>query len=206
VLEQLLTHLRDRGIAVLVGVLITAAGGAITLWRARRRWKRREFLDRINVSLNMLIGGKLLIRTLIEKSCQDVFLNTSAVKTLLAAAGRTTPQNALLPLDKDDYWYFLNAVLNEISEKFSVGQLKQDLGQPVIAGRYLIALTFECAGDMKTRKIRAMVIRKDLLLALPVEVPEFTSPHHKVRWDTLHQMKAAYAKTPSQFLEIEICL
>lgn len=205
-LEQIWNHLRDRGIAWAVTAALAALTGVIGYWRARQHWRRREFLDRLNVSLNLLDDGTLLIRTLLEKSCHDIFLNTVAVKEVLKASTRTTAENPLLPLPQEDYWYYLNAVLNEIGEKFSVGQIQRDLGQPVRRGVYVIALTFECAGEMKTRKIRAMLIRKELLVNLPGETPKFTSPHHTTRWKTLRQMKAAYAKTPWQFLEMELCV
>lgn len=205
-LETILTHLRDRGLQWLVALAITSLGGLVAWWKARQRWRRREFLDRINVSLNLLVDGKLLIRTLLEKSCQDIFLNRVAVKEVLKASGHTTPTDPLLPLPQEDYWYYLNAVLNEVGEKFSAGQIRRDLGEPVRRGLYLVALTFECAGEMKTRKIRAMVIRKELLVDLPAETPQFNSPHHITRWNTLQQMKAAYAATPWKFIEMELCV
>jgi len=206
VLETILTHLRDRGLQWIIALAITSLGGLVAWWKARQTWRRREFLDRINVSLNLLVDGKLLIRTLLEKSCQEIFLNTMAVKEVMKASTRTTATDPLLPLSQEDYWYYLNAVLNEVGEKFSVGQIRRDLGEPVRLGTYLISLTFECAGEMKTRKIRAMVIRKDLLTGLPEEVPQFNSPHHITRWKTLHQMKAAYAQTPWKFIEMELCV
>ena len=58
-------------------------------------------------------GKPLLIRTLLEKSCEEIFLNKVAVETIVAAARKTTERNPLLPLPKEDYWYYLNAVLNE---------------------------------------------------------------------------------------------
>ena len=206
VFEKIFEHLRDRGLQWVVALTLTSIGGVVAYWRARGRWRRREFLDRLNVSLNLLIDGGLLIRTLLEKNCEEIFLNSMAVREILRASGRTTKADPLLPLPKEDYWYYLNSVLNEISEKYSAGQIQRDLGAPVRSGTYLIALTFECAGDLKTRKIRAMVIRKELLLTLPEPVPRLSSPHHATRWTTLHQMKAAYATTPWKFVEIELCL
>lgn len=205
-LDQILTHLRERGIQWGITILLASLTGWYGYWRARQKWQRKEYLDRINVSLNLLVDNTLLIRTLLEKSCDDIFLNKVAVSEVLKASQRTTEANPLLPLPQADYWYYLNSVLNEVSEKFAAGLIRRDLGQPVVTGRYLVALTFECAGEMKTRKVRAMVIRKDVLLGLPEETPKFTSPHHMTRWKTLHIMKAAYQKTPWQFIEMELCL
>ncbi len=205
-LETLLTNLREHGLKY----LYTLAFGAIAWWlgnrRARARWRKREFGDRLNVSLNIVADGRLLIRTLLEKSCEAVFLNSAAVENVLAASKQTTAADPLLPLPQDDYWYYLNAVLNEVGEKFAEGQIRRDLGLPVTSGQYLLCLTYESAGQLKTRKVRAMVIRKETLLALPQEAPKFTSEHHITRWETLHKMKDAYQKRPWQFVEVEICL
>ncbi|MEQ9406882.1 MAG: hypothetical protein RIK87_04115 [Fuerstiella sp.] len=49
-----------------------------------------------------------------------------------------------------------------------------------------------------------MIIRRDLLTALPKERPAFESPHHHIRWETLLQLAATYAQQPWQFLDVEI--
>ena len=174
--------------------------------RARSEWSTKQFLNRINFSLNQLRDDKLLIRTLAEMDCRDVFQNDVAVERVLAAAKKTDEHNAILPLAKDDRWYVLNSVLNELSERFATGFLKQDLGIATASRVYLACLTFENAGDLKTRKVRVMLIRKEALLALPAEPPEFERPHHLVRFKTLHQMAESYRKDPNDFIEIELSI
>src|SRR5436190_1953837 len=160
-LENILFYLREHGIKYLFG----AAFGAVAWWlgnrRARARWQKREFGDRLNVSLNILTDGRLFIRTILEKS---------------------------------------------LSEKFADGQVKRDLGLPVTCGSYVMCLTYESAGQLKTRKVRAMMIKKETLQSLPTEPPKFTSEHHITRWETLHKMKAAYEARPWQFISVEICV
>jgi hypothetical protein len=51
-----------------------------------------------------------------------------------------------------------------------------------------------------------MIIRKELLLNLPVAPPQFERPHHSTRFDTLKRLAVAYAKDPNLFLEVEICI
>jgi len=205
-LETLFHSLREHGLKYLFG----AAFGVIAWWlgnrRARAKWQKREFGDRLNVSLNTVADGRLLIRTLLEKSLSEVLLNTAAVDAVTAATKQTTAANPILPLPKDDTWYFLNAVLNEVSEKFAEGQIRRDLGQPVTCGTYLMCLTYESAGQLRTRKVRAMIIRKETLLSLPAEPPKFSSEHHITRWETLHKLKNAYQAKPWQFIELEICV
>ncbi|HEV7299913.1 MAG TPA: hypothetical protein VGN72_11160 [Tepidisphaeraceae bacterium] len=174
--------------------------------RARAEWSRKRFLDRINFSLNLIHDGTLQIRTLAEMNCKQVFLNEVAVERILAAAAKTSADDAILPLPSDERWYMLNAVLNEISERYSAGFLKRDMGLPVRTANYLICLTYENAGDLKTRKIRAMIVRKDLLLNLPADPPRLERPHHAIRFNTLKQLAASYTADPSNFLDVEICL
>jgi hypothetical protein len=208
-LEEVFDFIRDviagHWVKFLTGLGFMAVGWWIGKRRARAEWRKKQFYDRLNVSLNILKPGEpLLIRTLVEKSCEEIFLNKVAVETVIDAARRTTERNPILPLPKHDYWYYLNAVLNEMAEKFSVGELKRDLGQPVTTGRYLICLTSEAAGAIRTRKIRAMTVRKDVLLNLPAEPPPFERPWHSNRWDTLKALAEEYKRDPEQFMEVEL--
>ncbi len=159
----------EHGIKVLTAATFTVAGLLIGRWRSAQSWKKREFFDRLNVSLNSLHGGKLLI-----------------------------------PIPKEDRWFYLNAVLNELSETFAEGLFKREAGKPHDAVRYLICLTNECDGEVRTRKVRAMVMRKDTLLNLPKEQPALESPNHSIRWKTLQQMQRAYSVDPTNFIEAEI--
>ena len=183
--------------------------------RARREWRNKQFLSRVNTSLNTFqetpAGHLLKIRTLSEKDALEVFLNQIAVERVQAATARTSKDDPLLPLG-EDAWYVLNAVLNEISEQFAAGLVKKDLGVSTTTGRYLIALTYEHDGSMKTRKVRAMVIRKDVMerlfpppvegVAPPVLLTE--RPNHSTRLRTLRQLADAYRRDASHFLEVEI--
>ena len=198
--------LRDHWLKWVISFVLLFMG---TWWGRRRasaEWERKRFLDRINFSLNMIHDGMLQIRTLVEKNCKEVFLNEVATERVLMAAKKTTPQNPILPLPADERWYLLNAVLNEVSERFASGFLKREMGLPVNAANYLICLTYEMSGELKTQKIRAMVIRKDLLTHLPEDAPKFERPHHSTRWATLKQLAELYAKDPSHFLDVEICI
>ena len=206
VIESLLEYLKENWpellwIAVAAGVASFLVGR-----RARMRWRKREFLDRLNVSLTRIEDGKLLIRTLLEMDCDDVFLNATASKTVVELAKQTTADDPLLPIPKADCWMYLNAVLNEISERFAIGQMKRDLGMPVECGTYLVALTCERAGAVRTQKVRAMLVRKSLLTNLPAEEPTYESPTHTTRWTTLQQMAEQHKTNPHRFLEMEICL
>lgn len=172
--------------------------------RARAAWAKKEFHNRINVSLNILQEGKLLIRTLLETNLDEIFLNSVAVEKVTAAIPNATEAHPLLPIQQEDVWYLLNAVLNEISERFALGNIKKDLGVATKTGIYLICLTYEVAGAVRTRKVRAMVVQKDTLLNLPEQAPQFERPQHTTRFETLQKLAAEYRRNPDQFLEMEI--
>ncbi len=190
---------------------VTAAGFTLLGWlvaryRAQREWTRREFFNRLNISLTSVVDGTLRIRTLSEKECTEIFLNKVAVDRLISIAQQTTKENPVIPISKEDSWFYLNSVLNELSEQFAEGLMKREAGRPVDAIRCLICLTNECDGDIKTRKIRAMVVRKDLLLNLPETQPALESPNHAIRWRTLQQMQKIYSSEPWRFIEAEIVI
>lgn len=205
-LTSLRDFLRDHWTQIVPVVVSALVGWWFGKRRARKAWQKREFLDRLNISLTSIRDGKLLIRTLLEKRCDEVFLNTVASEAVVAAARRTTESNPLLPLPDADYWFYLNSVLNELAEKFAEGSLRRDLNQPVTSGRYLLCLTSEAAGTARTRKIRSLVIQKSLLQKLPAASPQFEAPSHSTRWTTIQQLAAFYAKTPDRFLEVELCV
>ena len=203
-LQEIWKNLHDKIVGVLIAAVFTFLGWYWGKRKAEAKWQRREFFDRLNVSLNMIQEGTLRIRTILEKGCAEVFLNSAATETVISLSRQTTPQDSIIPLPKEEYWFYLNAILNEVAEKFSVGQIKRDLGLPVTGEQYVLCLTNETSGEMKTRKLRAMLIQKTLLTHLPAEPPKFESPHHATRWQTLQQLAAEYSKNPWRFLEMEI--
>lgn len=197
--------IHDNWLKVLTGFVLMALGWVFGKRKALSEWRKREFMHRLNVSLNLLVPGEpLQIRTLLEKRCDEVFLNVVATAAVDAAARQTLPDNPLLPLPQSDYWQYLNAVLNEIAEQFSVGEIRRDLGLPVTRGKYLVCLTCECAGEMRTRKIRAMVIQKRHLENLPATQPKLEHASHVTRWNTLQILALQYRKNPWQFIELEL--
>ena len=67
VLQTLREYLIDHAAKLLTGLFLMALGWFFGRWRARADWKKQEFLDRLNFSLNMIENGTLKIRTLSEK-------------------------------------------------------------------------------------------------------------------------------------------
>lgn len=223
ILDAVFQRLQNHWIELLTAAAFALVGWFLGARRAKANWRKREFFDRVNFSLNSLSviekgptaetgpdgtpGARTLrIRTLAEMNAGDVFLNAAARDAVTASARRTTPADPTLPLPRDDYWFYLNAVLNELSERFAAGWLRRDLGQQVRGETYLICLTCEAAGAMRQRKVRAMVVRRDLLLNLPGGEPTYEAPTHVTRWETLRFLAAEHGRNPWKFLEVELCL
>lgn len=206
ILDSLLAYLKENWPELLW--IIAAAGIAsyVAGRRSRIRWKNRDFLDRLNLSLTTIDDGVLRIRTIFETDCEEIFLNESASRKVVELARKTTESNPLLPIPQADRWFYLNAVLNEVSERFAVGQLRRDAGLPVERIEYLLCLTCEKAGAVRTQKVRGMLVRKQMLLNLPTEEPQYEGSSHNTRWQTLNQMAEQYTADPSNFIEIEVCL
>jgi hypothetical protein len=203
-LHTLQDYIKDHAVKLITGLVLMAVGWYFGRRRASADWKKQEFLDRLNLSLNSIDQGTLKIRTLSEKRCEDVFLNSAAADLIQKMAKKTTAADPILPIPSGENWFYLNSVLNDLSEAFAVGLLKRDISGSAPSALYLIVLTCEAAGEMKTRKIRAMVIRKQLLLNLPSEMPKLESPNHGTRWKTLQFLAEEYQRTPSRFLEVEL--
>src|SRR4051794_11905714 len=156
-------------IAALVAAITSTATFFAGRWwgryKAGRQWHKKEFMDRLTVSLNIFADGYLKIRTVMERSLEEVFLNRLAIDKVEAAARKTTVDNPLLPIAKDDRWYILNFVLNAVAEHFVDGNIRQDAGEPVRVVRYALFLTCEQVGDERIRKVRTMLVRQDVLEA-----------------------------------------
>jgi hypothetical protein len=192
---------------LLMPVIAGLVCGIFVSWQAKRSLGRREFLDRVNFSLNLIKDGRLLIRTLIEKPGAEVFLNPEITKMVNRAASRTTEEDSLLPMAKpDDYWLCLNALLNEVSEKFSDGYLKQDMNPAARTETYVMCLTCEVSKNIKTRKLRAMLIKKSLLVNFPPSDPQVDYPTHTTRIVTLRQIARDYLSGEKShcFVELEL--
>jgi hypothetical protein len=199
---------------VLSGVIIffatTVTSFVIGRWwgkyLARRQWQRKQFLGRVIVSLNILSDGWLRIRTIFERSLEEVFLNPVAIDKIRAASLRTTVDNPLLPIAREDRWFLLNFVLNAVAERFSNGLMRFDAGQPLRPVDYLLFLTCEKVGEDRIHKVRAMLLRKDLLENFPCmdTMPKLEREWHADRIVTLRRAAELYQKEPDNFLTLEI--
>jgi len=179
-----------------LGMLATWCGIAWVWYRKRADWSRKEFLRQINFSVSYVADGKLVIRTLLETSAQQVWLNDRGVQQIIRAAARTTPTQPFIRLaDPGDMAFLYRAVLNVLSEKFADAFLAQGMDLPAQFATYRFAVTCERFADMRTLKIRVLLIRdEDLQMTFadgnPVEVP---SAYYAPRLQALREMAKLFA-------------
>lgn len=202
--EYGLAVIREHGFDAAWGCMLLVAGWLVGRWRTTRQWNSQEFFSRIHFSLTLLHDGRLQIRTLGEKHCLDVFGNATAARTIAEAARKTPVDAPLLDLPRDSYWSFLNSLVNEVSPICAGAFLSVDMGASLQREPYLICLTCERTAEVRTQKVRAMVVRKALLTALPAAPPTFSRANDSVRWNTLQSMAAAYTTAPWKFIEVEL--
>lgn len=199
------------GTEIIAALLILTVGWLWGRWRSSLAWRKKEFRNRIVLALNHTEqqGDKtaLKLRTLFERNIQDVFHNSTMIEVVNKAINEVNDEDPLLPLPKEDSWYVLNAILNQIAEQFARGTLAKNMGCPVTSKWYLFCLTFEKDGGIRMHKLRIMLIQKEALLNFPDSGDiELESEKHKLRIETLRKMKKEFTQRPHLFMDMEICI
>lgn len=150
-----------------IALLATWVGILIVWYRRRTEWRRKQFLNQVNFSLNYVVNNTLAMRTLLETTAQLVWLNDYGVKAVFAAAGKTTVDHPFIVLDDPKDQDFINrAVLNTLSEKFADTYLAAALGGPTRVGSFCFAITCEKYEEIRTVKLRVLIIEERTLLDL----------------------------------------
>jgi len=194
--------------SIAISTLAFVVGRYWGRYKANKAWQSKEFLNRIIVSLNIFTEGTLKIRTVLERSIEEIFHNPVAIEKVQKGAKLCTPAQPLLPIAKEDRWYLLNYILNAAAEHFVAGQLKQDAGLPVTTITYALFLTCEVLGDERIRKVRAMLVKREHLMNFPYPdaMPKLENHWHSDRIKTLRLAAEVYAREPDQFIFFEACI
>ena len=175
-----------------IALAVTWGGFAFAWWRRREQWRRKEFLGRVNVSLN-LFGDTLSMRTLLEVETTAVWPNAHGVRLLNAAAARTSPADPFIrlaaPADRD---YLHRAIKNALSELCPTAFIAAALGEKVRTGVFLFAVTCERYPEIRTIKLRVLLVEQNALREWcapggkgdPLPMPA----HYRTRMRTLQAM------------------
>lgn len=184
----------------LVLLVVTWAGIGLMAVRRRRDWRLKQFARQVNFSLTYLESDpssgqdRLTLRTLLELKAADVWLNEYGVRKVQRAAARTTLAEPFLRIEPStDMELVKHAVLNVLSERYSDAFVAQAVGLEVRMQAFLFGLTWERYGEIKTHKLRVIVVRRsDLeLLFGPQQKAKhlsFATESHRFRLSTLEQM------------------
>jgi hypothetical protein len=149
-----------------VGLAATWAGIALVAFRTRRDFSRKRF-EVVNVSLNYVVDGKLAMRTLMEVTPKEIWLNDYGIKLVLAAAKKTTKEQPFVVLENEaDMGYVKRALKNVLSEHLAVAFLAESMGVPVRKATYVYALTYEKYESIRELKFRVVVAEEKALQAL----------------------------------------
>jgi hypothetical protein len=196
-LQPLLDFFNDytRLLVLALSYLGSACLGALfVFWRSRRARKafaHKSFPNHVNFSLNYFDGPTLVMRTLMETTADQVWLNPHVVKLIARAARKATVEDPILRLNDRDAMEFLNrAVVNTLSPRFADVFVARSLGRGVSTAPYVFAITFEKFKDIRTRKLRVLIIREDELtrLACPLEQIETSLRDRQITLTKMHQL------------------
>lgn len=203
-----------RGHVSTIILILTWIGIVLVYVRRRSDWMRKSFMSQVNFSLNFIQNGQLCLRTLLETTAPQVWLNSYGIRKVFKAASRTRPDQPFIILnDEEDMGFARRAVLNVLSEKFAEVYLAQGMGLPVKIARFVFAITFENFPDMRTRKIRILIMEVESLKKLFIETPKegemlVAETRHRDRLGVLramHEMYLGTRKTEQQILgELEL--
>jgi hypothetical protein len=178
-----------------VGFTVTWIGIAIIWWRRRGEWRRKQFMGQVNFSLNYARNGRLMMRTLLESPAAEVWLNQYGVKMVQTAAESAGVEQPFLTLrDPADQAFVNRAVLNVLSERFAESFVCEAAGLPVHTRGFIFGITYEQYPDMRTLKLRVLLIEENALTELFAPDAEgrvkadgltLKSTTYKARLDTL---------------------
>ena len=187
---------------VTISLILSWIGFLIIWYRRRQAWQNKEFLGQFNFSLN-LFGETLMMRTLLERATTSVLMNAHGVGLLVSAAKRTSAEQPFIHLaDKADRDYLHRAIKNALSEICPQTFIAAALGTPVHRGTFVFALTCERYAEIRTIKLRVIVIEERTLVewcapggkaeALPM------TDYYRTRLRTLQAMYEMHRKSAAE--------
>ncbi|TNE46155.1 MAG: hypothetical protein EP343_24690 [Deltaproteobacteria bacterium] len=184
-------------------------------WQARKAWKSKSFKRSVVLGFNAIENfpeagpnepvAALRLRTFFERPLEEVLPLPSMQSLVSSVMQKTTKESPVLPFAKDDAWFVLNSVLNQIATQFAAGTLRKELGYDVIEREFLFCMTFERDDRMHQFKIRIMMMDKEAFLHFPDEgeVAVERQPH-RLRVETLRAIKRDYYANPHLFATIKL--
>ena len=213
------------GSLIYLGAIMTASvvrsGGILSsagmlymgkMFVGRRRFMQGNAADIINVTINTTVGGVLSIDTQVaDQLITEVYSNPYHVYMLRAAAKRCTIEDPIVKFtingdgrnggrSVDPYRVTYDPLISMVAERCTNNNsIDLALGVPMVEHRFVIALTFEKACDVRSQHFRAMMLNEVELLNFPTELATVEREEHKTRFDTLKAIAAQYKTNPERF-------
>jgi flagellar biosynthesis GTPase FlhF len=171
---------------------VTLGSIAVFKYARWRQWKRRQFMTRMNFSINYVRNGRLRVRTLTEKPTEEVlYCNTVAVDRLTRAAMRCNAGEPFITMETSDESRLVHrAIDNDLSAMSATGYFYDQCQLPVVRKPFIFGIANE--PGFALLKVRVIVIAEDQLRNLPPTMPELETPYHLHRWESLKVMKRRY--------------
>ena len=189
--------------APVVGLVVTWSVLGVA-WLARRRsWQTKRFTGQVNFSLNYADGDRLVFRTLLELPASSVWATDFAVRLVARAADAATPLKPFLCLRNPvDMAYVQRSVKNVLSERCADAYIARAVGEPVAMAEFLFGLTFEKYRDIRTQKLRVLLVSEgnlDEWFGAGRRPPDAPGQQHADRLATLLEMhRLAIAPGPDE--------
>lgn len=210
----ILAELANVWIEIFGAVCVLSVGWLWGRWKSGIAWKHKKFTNRVVLSLNSLSYEDeekkkpvLQLRTIFERDAIYVFQNEIMADILAKCIKEVDISDCLVHFPEKDAWYMLNAILNQIGERFSEGLLKKDMGMPVQTKWYTFCVTYELEGSIRTHKPRVMFMEKEAFENFPDLEPKhfkLEAETHTTRVKTLQHLKKQREKFPHLFMDIQL--
>lgn len=190
-MDHALSLIAENGQRVLLWVLglLAFVPGLIWAWYS---WKTRNFMNRMNSSINFKDDkGIFAFTTIDETELASLFnLFSRLLLTRLARQGTAF----LYFKNQEEAWNYLNVILNHLSSKFGEGALAYAVGKATKV-EFIFGITCERHKELKTRKFRVMLATPELLAEIHANRldraldPTYADPRHNgIRGETLKEM------------------
>jgi hypothetical protein len=195
ILQQVASWLAEHW-AKLAFALLGSVGTVVGFLWARYAWVSRNFMNRLNFSLNLAEAGTLDFMTVDEVEVAHLFPDAYVRLRLmlLARQARQAGRAFVHFANAQDAWTMLNVVLNHLSARFGVGAFAREQGCATTF-EYVFGLTCETHPELQTMKFRVMLADKELLdrVAAEDQLRFEDERHNKIRRRTLQEMHALLA-------------
>lgn len=187
--------------SALLGIIVAGFSATFGFPLAMLLYRKRQFLDHITYSCNTLLCEDdtytLQIRTPEVLPVSDLLpVNTVFSLKLLLAIRRCTSDNPFIIMSDRDMDVLQPCIINGLSRIFAEGIMANAQGRVVEKTIFLIAITFEKYGAIRSRKIRVMIATANQLQQISKQefrgAVRFEEEHHSDRMRTLYAMAERY--------------